>query len=409
MDSLLINGKGAVDCWPRKEIDALTSPSVAPLLQANGLKFTDKGCLPPKMFQVLLGNSSAININALPNEVFNVCTPTQAPREVIRVEKGTKWMSFEIISSASIGTFAFSIDEHPLWVYAVDAHYIEPLKVDILTVANGDRYSVFVELDKGQGDYGIRMASLALAQMIDTTGVLSYSSSPGYGRYSNSSSTAGIASKPYTNRVGAPTSSQVRVFNQAQMVSFPPQYPTTPPVVDQTLFMTLGNVGNSYSWAMNSTLFNHAVLDDTNPPFLYRTPSAQNPGQNLTIVTKNGTWVDLIFVVPNLSQPPHPIHKHSNKGFIIGSGLGTFNWTSVAQAAAAMPKNFNLVNPPYRDGFVTPPTSTQPSWLAVRYQVVNPGAFMLHCHIQSHLNGGMAMVILDGVDEWPEVPGDCQN
>jgi hypothetical protein len=40
---------------------------------------------------------------------------------------------------------------------------------------------------------------------------------------------------------------------------------------------------------------------------------------------------------------------------------------------------------------------------------MNPGAWMLHCHIQSHLSGGMAMVILDGTDVWPDVPDEYRN
>lgn len=30
----------------------------------------------------------------------------------------------------------------------------------------------------------------------------------------------------------------------------------------------------------------------------------------------------------------------------------------------------------------------EPTWLALRYHVVNPAAFLLHCHIQVHLRGG---------------------
>lgn len=363
------------------------------------------------MFQLLLGPDSDIDPSALPPSVFEVCTPTQGSHEVIKAPRGKRWLALDIISTAGIDTFAFSIDEHPLWVYAVDAHYIEPLKVDVLTVANGDRYSVFIELDKEGGNYGIRVASLALAQMIDTTAVFSYGAEygSGYGRYKNSTATDAITSTPYTNQAGAPTSKEVIVFDQAKMVSFPPQYPATAPEIAQTHFLTTGSVQNSYTWALNVTPFNHPTLDDANSPLLYQPPNANNPGGNITIVTKNNTWVDLIFLVPALRQPPHPIHKHSNRAFIIGAGEGTFNWTSVAEAAKVIPQNFNFVSPPYRDGFVTPPSAAAPTWLAVRYQVVNPGAFMLHCHIQSHLNGGMAMVMLDGVDEWPEVPEQYQN
>ncbi|KAJ4371150.1 hypothetical protein N0V83_004366 [Neocucurbitaria cava] len=411
MDSLLVNGKGAVDCWSREDINTFTNPAIVPLLQANGLQMTNKGCLPPKMFQILLGNSSTINPDALSPSVFEVCTPTQGSREVVKAPQDKKWLALDIISTAGIDTFAFSIDEHQLWVYAVDGHYIEPLKVDVLTVANGDRYSVFIELNKKSGNYGIRVASLSLAQLIDTTAVFSYGGDygNGYPPYKNGTQGSVVTSTPYTTRAGAPTAGDVIVFDQAQMVSFPPQYPTTAPEIDQTFFMHTGTIGNSYTWALNSTPFNHPMIDDSNPPLLYQLPNANNPGGDITIVTKNNTWVDLIFLVPGGNTPPHPIHKHSNRGFIIGSGEGQFNWTSVAEAAQAIPQNFNFVSPPYRDGFVTPPSEVDPMWLAVRYEVVNPGAFMLHCHIQSHLNGGMAAVILDGVDEWPEVPDDCKN
>jgi hypothetical protein len=43
MDSLLVNGKGSVDCWPREEIDQFTNPGIGPVLEQNGLEMTDKG------------------------------------------------------------------------------------------------------------------------------------------------------------------------------------------------------------------------------------------------------------------------------------------------------------------------------------------------------------------------------
>lgn len=43
MDSLLVNGKGAVDCWSREDINAYVDPAIAPLLKSNGLQLTDKG------------------------------------------------------------------------------------------------------------------------------------------------------------------------------------------------------------------------------------------------------------------------------------------------------------------------------------------------------------------------------
>ena len=53
-----------------------------------------------------------------------------------------------------------------MWVYAADGQYIEPMKVDALQLFNGDRYSILVELDKPADYYGIRVASIAAAQLV---------------------------------------------------------------------------------------------------------------------------------------------------------------------------------------------------------------------------------------------------
>jgi FtsP/CotA-like multicopper oxidase with cupredoxin domain len=65
----------------------------------------------------------------------------------------------------------------------------------------------------------------------------------------------------------------------------------------------------------------------------------------------------------------------------------------------ASPQSF-LKTPLYRDTFVTSPNGV--AWLAIRYHVENPGAFLLHCHMETHLHSGMGMVLLDGVDAWPQ-------
>jgi FtsP/CotA-like multicopper oxidase with cupredoxin domain len=43
MDSLLVNGRGVVECLSREDIDAAVDPGILPLLTQNGLKLTNKG------------------------------------------------------------------------------------------------------------------------------------------------------------------------------------------------------------------------------------------------------------------------------------------------------------------------------------------------------------------------------
>jgi FtsP/CotA-like multicopper oxidase with cupredoxin domain len=43
MDSLLVNGRGVVECLAREDIDASVDPGILPLLTENGLQLTNKG------------------------------------------------------------------------------------------------------------------------------------------------------------------------------------------------------------------------------------------------------------------------------------------------------------------------------------------------------------------------------
>lgn len=57
---------------------------------------------------------------------------------------------------------------------------------------------------------------------------------------------------------------------------------------------------------------------------------------------------------------------------IIGTGSGTFEWDTIAEAEAAGVV-FNLDNPPLRDGFDVGPSA----WVAFRYIADSPAANML--------------------------------
>ena len=355
-------------------------------------------CLSASIIANVLAASFPSNISAVPPEIFDVCTPTDGPQEVIKIQSSPlsaeTWVSMDVIATFGLVTGSFSVDEHPVWVYAVDGSYIEPQLVEAITLTNGDRYSIMVKLDK-PGDYTIRFASTSSAQMLAGYATLSY----GDGGQNNTDK-----STPYINDVGQNTTTSVRFFDQVAMRSFPPDFVS--PAVDQTLVLGIRVAGSSYNWALNNSIYPSQLDNET--PLLFKSPVAEGR-DNVTISTLNDTWVDLVFVTETFPMPPHPIHKHGNKMWLIGQGDGAFNYSTVAEAAAAMPDAFNFVNPPKRDGLATLPATTGPTWMAVRYHVTNPGAWFMHCHIQSHMLGGMSMVIQDGVDKWPKVPEEYVN
>lgn len=330
----------------------------------------------------------------IPPGVNSGCVPNKGLHEVFEVDPREGWASFKFISAAFMKSFVVSIDEHPMWVYEVDGQYIEPQLVHSFPMYNGERYSVMIKLDKTPKNYTIRVPDTNVDQIISGFATLSYKGAQDT-----------TPSQPYVNYGGLNVSADVVSLNLSTL----PPYPNIKPskTGDAMFNLTMGRFGSAFTWTLDGTgLYNVDVNADT--PILFDLSAKENLGKNLTLSTKYGTWVDLILqlgVFPRTApiQAPHVIHKHSNKAFIIGHGDGFFNWTSVNEAIEQSPKNFNLENPNYRDTFVANGPKG-PTWMVLRYPVVNPGPFLLHCHIETHLTGGMGVALLDGVDKWPEVP-----
>jgi len=150
-----------------------------------------------------------------------------------------------------------------------------------MTLSHGSRHSVFVQLNKPAKEYTIRVAGDGLNQKVFTSGLLSYI---------HGSRT--VDPKPSINYAGASTSANVRFLDDKSVVPYPPVHPS--PTVDQTHKLLLNRTGTAWQWSLNNdSPFNDSLQD--------MTPLLWDPREitDMTITTKNGTWVDLIFVVTN--------------------------------------------------------------------------------------------------------------
>ncbi|GKZ21149.1 hypothetical protein AbraIFM66951_008663 [Aspergillus brasiliensis] len=381
-NSVLINGKGSVICPSQEHINAVTTEAQKQIL--GNLTLTDMGCLPPTPGVV---GPYSYDLSKVPKGFYEGCTPSEGPTEILKVNASSRYASFDFISMAGSSSLVFSIDEHPMYVYAVDGRYVEPLLVDAVTVPVASRYSVMVPLksEDQAGDYTVRVANNYASQVINGTAVLSY----------DTATPKQIGpSQPYINEAGSNATATTVILNETDVVPFPVVAPATK--ADRTYILNVENANASYTW----TLGNEYPMsnEELHPPVLFNLSSIS---QAYSAMTMNDTWVDLIINITTSGQPQHPIHKHSNKYFVIGTGNQPFIWSSVEEAMQDIPENFNFENPQMRDTFYSPSSSTGPSWLAMRYHVVNPGPFLMHCHLQMHHVGGLALALLDGVDAWP--------
>ncbi|GIJ86456.1 hypothetical protein Asppvi_005345 [Aspergillus pseudoviridinutans] len=403
VDSILINGKGSVYCPGHQWLIDKQIPFM--LRSWPNDTITDKGCFPfvPSTEGPWLKDG---NVSAIPPGLQEGCVPYTGPTEIIEVDARDRWVSINWIGGSTFKTLQPTIDEHEMWIYEVDGHYIEPRRADTFLIWAGERYSALVRLDKKPMDYSIRVPDGGYSQMITAFGILRYKNGDPDARRPPDRFGVTTISQPYFGYNAWPTRDGIVFLDKLDLPPWPPKVPFTGDG-DAMHVLYLGKANSTWEFTLSGKK-KYPSDRSAYQPLLYNVNSPEARDDDLIIRTQNGTWQDIVLQVGHSPlwpvDFPHVVHKHANKFWRLGSGQGLWNYSSVAEAVADHPENFNLVNPPYRDTFLTEFTGTM--WVVLRYQVTCPGAWLLHCHFEMHLDNGMAMAILDGVDKWPEVPDE---
>ncbi|KAJ5931405.1 hypothetical protein N7516_005894 [Penicillium verrucosum] len=318
-DSVLVNGKGRVNCRDPGYLTDMVPDSLKSVLQ--GMNYTAKGCLP--LQNTYAQTEFSHNFSLVPSSLFDECVTTDAAEEIIEVDSLNGWA---------------------------------------LTINNGGRYSCLVQLNQDPGNYSITVANSGFNQKIAGFATLSY--------LNGVSSVTSVSSINYGG-ISTGINKDFISFDETTIEMLAPSRPKDSP--DETFILTTGRIRKAWEWSLNGNN-SYGLALEAEKPLLWDPQSAVN--SSLVIATKNNTWVDIIFSMSGdmtTLQPSHPLHKHSNRVYVLGTGTGSFNWSSVAEAAQTIPENFNLDNPPMRDTFTTLPAYKGESWLAVRYNVQNSG------------------------------------
>ncbi|KAE8383443.1 Cupredoxin [Aspergillus bertholletiae] len=409
VDSILVNGQGSVYCPGAEYMQSLIGPQISLVLEGTNL--TDRGCLVPGLHNVQGGWPNQ-NPSAVPSSMHNNCTPSDGGVPVIKVNAQDGWASLNFIGAQAQKGTTFSVDNHTMWIYEVDGQFVEPSPYEMVGMYNGARYSALIKLNQTPGDYTIRVTDNGGDQVISGYAILSYNAS----NTTNATQVArpvaqiGPYTEGYINYAGQNTSASVRYLNYTEnLPAF--NVPLPPAFADLTLKTNMTRVNSSYQWSLgHGVMYEPEMTADT--PLMFEKRPLSLIGSNYTFQTLNNTWVDIIIQIisdPEMDpiHPPHPIHKHGNRAYIIGDGLGVFNWSTVAEGIAERPDLFYLEKPALRDTFTTNTLTAalfSGVWIAIRYQVTNPFPSLLHCHITTHQEGGMALALLDGIDAWNELP-----
>ncbi|KAJ5418698.1 uncharacterized protein N7487_002248 [Penicillium crustosum] len=324
------------------------------------------------------------------------CTNTSSSLLTIPADHTSGWLALNLVNSGAVSKLHVSLDAHSMFVYAADGLYVEIQEVKVLEIEIGQRYSVMIRLDQKPGNYYLRFASYPngdMQQVLEGQAIVSYNMSMMSSRTPMNVTVDPSTIWMLTNGSAKPDTS---VLNPQLLSPFAPVNPPSSPA-DQTYTFTI-NQTDIVTWVVNDASYSEPKI-----PIIQGNVS-DGWQANTTIHVPSNSTIDIIMRIANDSMDTmsHPMHLHGHTFWVLGSGTGSFPYDSATDAPESL---INLRNPPYRDTTNLPPSG----WAVIRYVTDNPGAWIFHCHIQWHMVSGMALVLVEGQDQFPALIGQSNN
>ncbi|CAE6492618.1 unnamed protein product [Rhizoctonia solani] len=286
-----------------------------------------------------------------------------APWSVFTVQKGKRYR-FRVINNGALGYYTFQIDGHPLKIIEADGIAHQPYTVNSLDIHPGERYSIVVEANQTVGNYWIRAPITARrsSSTLDpelVKAVLRYEGAP--------------AQDPNTSK-----SSGLKLDQNLLKPVENPGAPGGSAPADVVIDLKYGGVsGGATGWQVNDSQYKSPSL-----PTLLKILS-NNASTNADFARSENT-----IVLPYNKVIELQIHGSSN-GFFHPWHLHGHAFDIVENGGAV-----NYVNPPRKD--VVPVGG---STARIRFRTDNPGPWFLHCHIDWHLEAGLAAVFAEAPNE----------
>ncbi|KAJ7136937.1 yellow laccase [Mycena epipterygia] len=286
---------------------------------------------------------------------------------VVTVAPGKRYR-FRLVSMSCDPNWIFSIDGHFMTIIEVDGVNTQPLVVDSIQIFTGQRYSFVLNATQPVSNYWIRAQPNAAANQ-------------GFVNATNSA---------ILRYVGAPTQDPTTNSTLTQPLVETALHPLVPtkvpgkPVPGGADYNFQLNITLNTSAPVSEFLINGNTFVPPNVPVLLQILSGAHTAQEL-LPEKN-----LFELPPNksieISIPggsigaPHPFHLHGHNFHVVRSAnSSTYNWE----------------NPVIRD--VVSTGSSVNDLTTFRFMTDNAGPWFLHCHIDWHLDAGLAVVFAENI------------
>ncbi|CAL4973117.1 unnamed protein product [Urochloa decumbens] len=384
----------------------------------------------------------AYTINGKPGDL---CACASTPDRSARFEltRNSTYL-LRIINAALNTAFFFKVAGHTFTVVAADASYTDPYETDVIVIAPGQTVDALMSATAAPGCYYMAISPYQSAFPPPpggfngnvTTALVEYAGASGGG------------GQPAMPAMPEPTDTDTaNRFYTGMTGLIRPGRPTVPLAVDTRMFVTIGlglryppscdptaaaqppacqpipiATMNNHSFVLPSTI---SMLDarygDTpegvytsdfpdRPPVEFDYTNATQevvlgggaaaallfPGAPATKVRKVGYNETVEMVLQNtalVGRESHPMHLHGFNFFVLAQGFGNYDDGE---------RRLNLRNPQERNTIAVPTGG----WAVIRFVADNPGMWFMHCHLDSHLSMGLAMVfeVEDGTTPDTKLP-----
>ncbi|GAA6012942.1 hypothetical protein JCM8202_002959, partial [Rhodotorula sphaerocarpa] len=292
-----------------------------------------------------------------------------------------KTYRLRVVNAGIFAMTYFWIDGHDMRVIEVDGVDIEEFPVEHLTVAVAQRYSVLVTARNDTSQNFLMHANFD-SSMFDTVPeglTLNYTSSVSYADGNP------MAPAETPEHLDLP----VDDFHMVPIVAQPQLIPNRNLELD-VFFDAYDNGVNRASMLSNIT------YAPPETPSLMTMLSMGNDSldaaaygpQTAATVLRKFDVMDLLLI--NFDGNAHPFHLHGH----------TFQITRRASDVTSSdpklnpPHTYNATNPMRRDTIVVPAGGA----VNVQWTTDNPGAWIFHCHIQWHMEAGLAVVFMSDIE-----------
>ncbi|KAF9480958.1 ferroxidase [Pholiota conissans] len=285
-----------------------------------------------------------------------------------------KTYRLRIVNTSAFSAFFFWIDGHDMRIIEVDGTDVAESPIDLVSLTVAQRYSVLVTARNDTNANWAIHANMD-TDMFDTV-------PPAL----NPNITSSIT---YSSSASITDLGPIAAYHDVDDVSLVPVEVIAQPLATKTIELEV-----SFDTMDDGT--NHAMFNQVtyNSPLVPAVFSELTLGENATIASAYGPQSFVIdhfdvvdIIIKNGDAGKHPFHVHGHKFQIVGRST---DYTSDDPA----------LNPPIVEGQANPmrrDTVQIPSMESATLRIVadNPGVWFLHCHIEWHLEVGLAIQLVE--------------